>query len=203
MKEATWHARDSGGIVLYVPASTLTDIFSIGRRLVGLERAREAVGHCLDQLGIIPVDRAVLQAALLLPGPDFEDNVQIACAQVASLDLIVTRNAGDFLHATVPVVAPAAVAGFGCRSRVAPRDLPRTHGANGSSRKLHVSERSCGRYDCPGETSSTCRLRDERPALRVWRAGGRAHGCPDPVRHPALGSTHCRRTADLTRDSRS
>jgi predicted nucleic acid-binding protein len=110
--QSLWHARDSGGIVLYVPASTLTDIFYIGRRLVGLERAREAVGHCLDQLGIIPVDRAVLQAALLVPGPDFEDNVQIACAQVASLDLIVTRNAGDFRHATVPVVAPAAVAGY-------------------------------------------------------------------------------------------
>jgi predicted nucleic acid-binding protein len=110
--QSLWHARDSGGVVRSVPASTLTDIFSIGRRLVGLERARAAVGHCLDQRGIIPVDRAVLQAALLLPGPDFEDNGQIACAQVANLDRIVTRTAGDFRHATVPVVAPAVVAGY-------------------------------------------------------------------------------------------
>jgi predicted nucleic acid-binding protein len=107
-----WQAHDSGRVVGYLPASTLTDIFYIGRRLVGLERARQAVSQCLDQFGLVPVYRAVLQAALALPGADFEDNVQIACAEFAGLDIIVTRNAADFRHASLPVVAPAAVAGY-------------------------------------------------------------------------------------------
>jgi predicted nucleic acid-binding protein len=107
-----WQARDTGRIVAYLPASVLTDIFYIGRRLVGLERARHAVTQCLDEFGLVPIYRAVLAAAVTLPGPDFEDNVQIACAQFANLDLIVTRNTSDFRHAPVSVTEPAAAVGF-------------------------------------------------------------------------------------------
>ncbi len=47
-----------------------------------------------------------------LPGSDFEDNLQIACAQAAGLDLIVTRDAAGFTHATLPVVAPPDIAQY-------------------------------------------------------------------------------------------
>jgi hypothetical protein len=55
------------------------------------------------------VDRPLLEAALALPGADFEDNVQIACAQAANLDLIVARNVADFTRSPVPTVEPPAV----------------------------------------------------------------------------------------------
>ena len=102
---------DAGRLLVYLPASVLTDIYYICRKRVGAQRARAAVEECLQRYTLIPVDRALLEAALRLPGPDFEDNVQVACAQAAGLDLIVTRNASDFAYSPIPAVEPHALAG--------------------------------------------------------------------------------------------
>lgn len=102
-----WQARDAGRLVAYLPASVLTDIFYIGRRHIGAAQARQAVARCLREFGLVPVSRTVLEVALAQAGPDFEDDVQIACAQFAGLDLIITRDAAGFRHSALPVVAPA------------------------------------------------------------------------------------------------
>lgn len=47
--------------------------------------------------------RAALERAQALSGSDFEDNVQIACAELNGLDAIVTRNPADSEGALVPV----------------------------------------------------------------------------------------------------
>jgi hypothetical protein len=91
-----WDARDDGRLYMYLAASVLTDIFYICRRQVGIDRARQSVNACIQGFSIIGVDRATLTDAIALPGNDFEDNVQIACAQLARLDRIVTRNVAAF-----------------------------------------------------------------------------------------------------------
>lgn len=107
-----WQAHNTRRLVAYLPASTITDIFYIGRRHAGLVAARQAVERCLHEFGLLPVYRAVLEAALALPGPDVEDNVQIACAEFAGLDLIITRDTGGFRYASIPAVEPAAIVGY-------------------------------------------------------------------------------------------
>jgi predicted nucleic acid-binding protein len=107
--EGVWKACDEGRIVGYLLASTLTDIFYIARRMVGRDKAREAIEVCLATFAICPVDRVVLEQALLLTGNDFEDNVQIAAATQSGLNAIVTRNSDDFTHATMPVLTPAVL----------------------------------------------------------------------------------------------
>ncbi len=107
-----WQARDAGLLTAYLPASAITDIFYIGRRHAGFALARQAVERYLREFGLLTVDRAVLTAALALPGPDVEDNAQIACAQLAGLDLIVTRDAAGFRHAPILAVEPAAVVDY-------------------------------------------------------------------------------------------
>lgn len=104
---AIWDACDSDILVGFLPASTLTDIFYIARRATDLARARVAVGLCLAAFEIAPVDRQTLEEATSLPGNDFEDNVQIACAIRAGADAIVTRNHDDFAHAPILVLTPA------------------------------------------------------------------------------------------------
>lgn len=94
-------------IAVILSASTLTDIFYIARRVVDAPTARIVIGLCLATFEIAPVDRQTFEQAAVLPGDDFEDNVQIACATVAGLDAIVTRNVGDFASAAIPVLAPA------------------------------------------------------------------------------------------------
>ncbi|HXT34153.1 MAG TPA: PIN domain-containing protein [Chloroflexota bacterium] len=104
-----WEARDTGRLRLYLPASALTDIFYVARKLVGFAGAKHVVETCLLGFSIVGVDRHILAAALTLPGNDYEDNVQIACAQSAALDLIVTRNRADFAHSPILAVEPAEI----------------------------------------------------------------------------------------------
>ena len=105
-----WQARDAGLVTAYVPASVLTDIFYISRRQIGNVEARRAVARYLDEFGIVAVYRALLDSAMALPGADFEDNLQIVCAQATQMDLIVTRNTPDFRDSPVPAIEPADIA---------------------------------------------------------------------------------------------
>lgn len=104
-----WEARDRGHLLAHLCASVLTDIFYICRKQVGIERAKQAIEVCLTGFIILPVDRALLEQAHALPGNDFEDNVQIVCAQTSALDLIVTRNLPDFRSASIPTTDPDAI----------------------------------------------------------------------------------------------
>ncbi len=85
---------ESGQIIGYVTATTLTDIFYIARRQTqSIERARQAVSMIMTAMEICLVDRPILKAALTSTVADFEDAVQIACAIAQDLDAIVTRDA--------------------------------------------------------------------------------------------------------------
>jgi predicted nucleic acid-binding protein len=104
---AVWQAHDEGQIVGHVMACAIADIFYIARRLTALETARTAVHICLEAFGICAVDHQTLEQARALPGSDFEDNLQIACASLAGLDAIVTRDEKGFKAAEMPVLTPA------------------------------------------------------------------------------------------------
>jgi predicted nucleic acid-binding protein len=105
-----WDAREAGQLIACLSASALTDVYYISRKQVDVERAKQVVEVCLHGFEIIPVDLAVLQTALTLPGNDFEDNVQIACALARGIDLIVTRDIQGFQHSSVPAIEPASIA---------------------------------------------------------------------------------------------
>lgn len=102
-----WRAVDDGQVTAYVTATTLTDIFFVARKLTDTVRARQSVQVCLDAFNVGTVDRAVLERAQALSGADFEDNVQIACAEAAGLEAIVTRNPSDFEGSPMSVLSPA------------------------------------------------------------------------------------------------
>lgn len=104
-----WQACDDARMTGYLVASTLTDIFYIARKIIGRAAAVEAVELCLATFATCPVDRTVLEQALLLQGTDFEDNVQIAAATLSGLDAIVTRDPADFTNASLIVLRPAAL----------------------------------------------------------------------------------------------
>ncbi|HZG69405.1 MAG TPA: PIN domain-containing protein [Herpetosiphonaceae bacterium] len=107
--QAVWQASDDGLITGYLMAAALTDIFYIARRLTGRDKARQAIVLCMTAFRICPVDRAVLEQALLLPGDDFEDAVQIAAAMHVGLDAIVTRNPTDFSGTPMLVMSPSTL----------------------------------------------------------------------------------------------
>ena len=102
--EELFAAIDSGQIIGYITATTLTDIFYIARKHTrSLELAREAVSSTLETMTICPINRNVLEAAFTSGLTDFEDAVQIYGAIAQNLDAIVTRDAKGFVSSTIPV----------------------------------------------------------------------------------------------------
>lgn len=101
-----WQAVDERHVVGYVTACALSDIFYIAKKIKGSALARTAVSLCLETFEVCPVVRETLIAALTLPGQDFEDNVQIACASLANLNAIITRDTAGFQAAPLPALTP-------------------------------------------------------------------------------------------------
>ena len=104
---AVWKAHDEGQVAAHVMACAITDIFYVARRLTGLQTAQAAASLCLQTFEICVVDQQALEQAQALAGSDFEDNLQIACASLANLDAIVSRDKKGFKASAVPVLTPA------------------------------------------------------------------------------------------------
>ena len=98
-----WKACDDGRIDGCVASISLPTVFYIVRKISGSQKAREAVRVCLDAFHICSVDGRVLEMAYALSGVDFEDNVQIACAVIATADYIATRDQAGLANPQVPV----------------------------------------------------------------------------------------------------
>ena len=96
-------------IACYTSATSITDVFYVVRKRADLKAARAAVQVCLKDLTVLAVDAHLLMLASKMPGSDFEDNVQIACAQGAKLDAIVTRDEKGFRLAEMPAFRPSAL----------------------------------------------------------------------------------------------
>jgi predicted nucleic acid-binding protein len=96
-----------GIVSLHLSAASLPTVFYLVRRNADRAKAHTVVGECLKTFAIVPVDRQALETAVRLPGSDFEDNLQLACAGLAGLDAIVTRDPKGFAGSPIPVLAPA------------------------------------------------------------------------------------------------
>jgi len=105
--EAMFQAGREGKLSFAVSTLCIANVFYIGRRLAGLEKASSAVRDCMAAFEVLAVDRSVLEVAVSLPGPDFEDNIQTAAALQANLDGIVTRDPAGFSASPIPVFAPS------------------------------------------------------------------------------------------------
>lgn len=107
--EPLWNARNAGLLIAYIPVSAVTDVFYIDRRLTSVTQAFADIDRLFSSFAIIPMSSQTLHDARALPGNDFEDNVQIICAQVMQLDLIVTRDPKGFSHSPIPAIEPSEI----------------------------------------------------------------------------------------------
>jgi predicted nucleic acid-binding protein len=101
-----FEAAQQGKITASMTTLSIANVFYVGRRLASLEKALQTVHDCLSAFDILPVERRTLEAALLLPGPDFEDKIQIAAAIEANLDGIITRDPAGFAAGPMPIFTP-------------------------------------------------------------------------------------------------
>ena len=105
--QRVWQANDDRHIAGYITATSVTNIYYIVRKQVGLEKARDSLSLCLQAFDICEVDRTTLEVAAALRGSDFEDDLQQVCALTYNLGAIVTRDKGGFKGSNVPAVNPS------------------------------------------------------------------------------------------------
>jgi len=100
-------AGDEKRLTVAVTVLSIANVSYVARRQVGEQRAKDAVGACLQAFEVLPVDRASIEIAYRLPGRDLEDNIQIAVAVQCGQDAIVTRDSAGFAVSMVRVLTPA------------------------------------------------------------------------------------------------
>ncbi len=107
---AVWAAVETGRAEGLLAAHGVTTIYYLYSKAEGAAKARRRIADLLSVFGVAAVGQAVIQDALQLRGPDFEDSVTAAAAQAAGCDLIITRDPGGFRAAPVRAVTPSEAA---------------------------------------------------------------------------------------------
>ena len=81
-------------------------LYFFRRRVVDETTARADAQAILKGLHLVPLSQPILDQALAAPGPDFEDNIQLASAESIPVNHLITRNKKDFDAAQVAVLNP-------------------------------------------------------------------------------------------------
>jgi hypothetical protein len=105
-----WAAIETGAAEGVLAAHAVTTIYYLVQKEMGGAKARRIIFDILRIFGIAAVDSAVVQGALQLSLPDFEDAVTASAARSAGCDFIVTRGPKGFRGSPVRALTPEAVA---------------------------------------------------------------------------------------------
>jgi predicted nucleic acid-binding protein len=98
---------ERGEIRGFLCATTVTTIHYLAAKVIGTRRARAEVRRLLTLFDVAPVNRTVLEAALLGTFVDFEDDVIYEAARHVDVEAIVTRNTRDFKQSVIPIHQPS------------------------------------------------------------------------------------------------
>jgi predicted nucleic acid-binding protein len=99
-------SAETGLIDGWVAAHSLTTLFYLVARYDSPEQARVALTDLMSFLSVAAVDQAVVEQALNLPYPDFEDAVQMMAAVRSGVDYLVTRDVRNFRAGPLLVIQP-------------------------------------------------------------------------------------------------
>jgi predicted nucleic acid-binding protein len=105
---ALWAAVEEGHAEGYLAAHSITTIHYLIHKQKGTLKPKQVVAFLLRVFRVAAVDATVIEHALRLPLPDFEDAVTAAAAEISGCDFIVTRDPKGFRGAPVRTLAPQA-----------------------------------------------------------------------------------------------
>lgn len=92
----------------FVSAFTFVTLhYFLKKKKISEAETRATLERFKAKVEILPVTEKTIAKALLSGVPDFEDAVQIQAAELARMDLIITRNTKDYKKAGVKVLTPA------------------------------------------------------------------------------------------------
>ena len=106
---AAWASVETGVAEGLLAAHAVTTVHYLVRKEMGAAKAKRTLFAILRVFGVAAVDGAVVQEALQLSCPDFEDAVTAAAARLAGCECIVTRDPKGFRGSPVRSLTPEAV----------------------------------------------------------------------------------------------
>lgn len=101
---ALWAAAEAGEVDGLIAAHCVTTLHHLAARSGGRAFADECVAGVLTVFGVAPVDGAVLQQAIGMGWPDFEDAVCASAGLAAGCHVLATRDPIGFKRAALPVM---------------------------------------------------------------------------------------------------
>ncbi len=105
---AVWAAVETGLAKGLLAAHAITTIHYLVQKELGTARAKRTISSILRVFDVAASDGAILQEALRLSLPDFEDSVTAAAAQFAGCEFIVTRDPKGFRGSPIRPLTPEA-----------------------------------------------------------------------------------------------
>lgn len=101
---------EDGTVTGYLCGTTITTVYYLASKALGAARAQEEIKKLLTLFEVAPVNRLVLESALVVDFNDFEDAVIHEAACHAGADAIVTRNQKDYRKSRISVYTSAEMA---------------------------------------------------------------------------------------------
>jgi len=94
---------EAGAIIGYLCSTNITTVYYLASKILGAARAQEEIKKLLSLFEVAPVNRLVLESALVVDFHDFEDAVIHEAACHVGADAIITRNLKDFKKSRISV----------------------------------------------------------------------------------------------------
>lgn len=101
-----WSLAERGKAVGMLSVLTLPSIYYLARKAADHSAALAMIRLIRGTFSLVPFDQGILDQALASDFPDFEDAIQYFSARKAEADCILTRDAGHFASASIPVLSP-------------------------------------------------------------------------------------------------
>lgn len=100
-------AGESEYFKLCLSMKSIADISYVGGKMEGKDKIKTMLRNIWRDIIILPLDDMALYDALESTCPDFEDALQISCAESGDCNYIVTRNKKHFgAYTDIPVYTP-------------------------------------------------------------------------------------------------
>ena len=91
----------------YISAISCPTIYYLIQKETNSKKALSYIQDLLKLVSVVEVNKKILERGFELETKDFEDNIQLACAEICRANYIITRNSTDYKNSSIPPISPA------------------------------------------------------------------------------------------------
>lgn len=96
-----------GEWVLWCSDHSILTCYYLLEKEIGRELSKEKINQILKYIEVQPINKKILQTAMVSKFRDYEDGVQHFCALFqGKIEGIITRNKRDYKHSQIPILGP-------------------------------------------------------------------------------------------------